>query len=97
MTDFFLSFLAIARVPATIISFVRRKARVAVSLRAVAAAAAHSLLSGCGRVTVGSHRITLPRALPHLVDFIHVFLPRNWFSGGWESGVAGEYFLIPPQ
>lgn len=69
---------------------------VAVSLRAVSAAAAsRSLLSGCGRAALGSLRITLPHALPPLLRFIHVFLSCRLFSGGSENVVAGEYFPIP--
>lgn len=73
-----------------------KQARVAVSLQVVSAAA-HSLLSGCGRVTLGSHKIALPRALPHLIHFIHVFLSRNLFSGGSENVAAGEHFPIPGE
>lgn len=67
-----LHFLAIVFVTSIIISFVRSK-HVSVSMQVVSAAA-HSLLSGCGRISLRSHKITLPRALPHLIHFIHVLL-----------------------
>lgn len=63
----------------------------------VVSAAAYGLLSGCGRVTLRSHKIALPRALPHLIRFIHVFLSRNLLSGGSENVAAGEHFPIPGE
>lgn len=58
-------------------------------------AAVHGWLSGCCWVTLRSHKITLPRALPHLIHFIHVFLSCNLFSGGSENVAAGKHFPVP--